>query len=65
MSAICSHTNSITLTKLPDQIAGCTDCLAIGGTWLHLRMCQSCGTSPAATARRTGTPPPTPAAPDT
>ncbi len=43
MSAICSHTDSITLTKLPDQIAGCTDCLAIGGTWVHLRMCQSCG----------------------
>lgn len=43
MSAICSHTDSIELTELPDEIAGCTDCLAIGGTWLHLRMCQSCG----------------------
>ena len=43
MSAICSHTDSIKLTELPAEIAGCTDCLAIGGRWLHLRMCQSCG----------------------
>ena len=43
MNAICAHTGSITITELPDEIAGCTDCLAIGGTWLHLRMCQSCG----------------------
>ena len=32
MSAICSHTDSITVTELPDEIAGCADCLAIGGT---------------------------------
>ena len=43
MSAICAHTDSITITELHDEIAGCTDCLAIGGKWLHLRMCQSCG----------------------
>jgi hypothetical protein len=22
---------------------GCEDCLAIGGTWLHLRRCTTCG----------------------
>ena len=43
MSTICSHTDSIKLIELPDEIAGCEDCLAIGGTWLHLRMCLSCG----------------------
>ena len=43
MSQICSHTESIKLTGLPDDIAGCEDCLAIGSTWVHLRMCQSCG----------------------
>jgi hypothetical protein len=42
MSAICTHTDSIKLTELPEAIA-CQDCLAIGGTWVHLRMCQSCG----------------------
>jgi hypothetical protein len=43
MSAISSHTNSIKLTELPDVIAGCEDSLAIDRTWVHLRMCQSCG----------------------
>jgi len=43
MNAICTHTDSIKLTELPDQIAGCADCLTTGGTWVHLRMCQSCG----------------------
>ena len=43
MSVTCSHTGSIKLTELPGEIAGCQDCLAIGGTWVHLRMCQSCG----------------------
>ena len=45
MSAICSHTASMKLAELPDVIAGCAQCLPIGGTWLHLRMCQSCGRS--------------------
>jgi len=43
MSAICSHTDSITVTEWPDEIAGCAECLAIGSRWVHLRMCQSCG----------------------
>jgi hypothetical protein len=43
MGAICTHTDSIRLTELPEAIAGCQDCLAIGGTWVHLRTCQSCG----------------------
>jgi hypothetical protein len=43
MSPTCTHTDSITITELPPTIAGCEDCLAIGGTWVHLRMCQTCG----------------------
>jgi hypothetical protein len=43
VSQVCSHTNSIELTELPPRIDGCEDCLAIGGTWVHLRMCQTCG----------------------
>ena len=43
MSQLCTHTDSIVLTELPGSIPGCEDCLAIGGTWVHLRMCQSCG----------------------
>ena len=43
MSSICSHLDSIELIELPDEIAGCEDCLPIGAWWVHLRMCQSCG----------------------
>ena len=43
MSEICAHLDRIEVTALPDEIAVCGDCLAIGGTWVHLRMCQSCG----------------------
>ena len=43
MSATCSHLDTVTVTELPGQIAGCEDCLASGGRWVHLRMCQSCG----------------------
>ncbi len=43
MSELCSHTDSIVVTELPPSILGCEDCLAIGGSWVHLRMCQTCG----------------------
>ena len=43
MSAVCTHTDQIRIVELPDAIAGCEDCLAIGGRWVHLRMCMTCG----------------------
>ena len=43
MSRICSLTDRITMTDLPNPVAGCRDCLAIGGRRVHLRMCRSCG----------------------
>jgi hypothetical protein len=39
----CAHLDRIEVTDLPDPIAGCEDCLRIGGRWLHLRMCATCG----------------------
>jgi len=39
----CSHLDQIQLLELPEAVEGCAECLASGGTWLHLRMCQSCG----------------------
>jgi Zn-finger in ubiquitin-hydrolases and other protein len=39
----CSHLDQIQVLDLPEDIPGCEDCLAIGGRWVHLRMCQSCG----------------------
>jgi hypothetical protein len=41
--ATCSHLDTVSVTELPDHIAGCEDCLRIGSTWVHLRMCESCG----------------------
>jgi Zn-finger in ubiquitin-hydrolases and other protein len=43
MSSSCRHLDRIKLNGPPESIPGCQDCLAIGGTWLHLRMCQTCG----------------------
>ena len=43
MTATCTHMDQIELVKLPESIEGCEDCLAIGGRWVHLRMCQTCG----------------------
>jgi hypothetical protein len=39
----CTHLDQITVLELPAEIPGCEDCLATGGQWVHLRMCQSCG----------------------
>ena len=39
----CAHLNQIKVTELPASIAGCEECLKIGSTWLHPRMCMSCG----------------------
>ena len=43
MTPICTHLDQVEFTELPDEIVGCEDCLATGGSWVHLRMCQSCG----------------------
>ena len=40
---ICSHLDRIEVTELPEAVAGCEDCLAAGGLWLHLRICLECG----------------------
>jgi hypothetical protein len=41
--ATCSHLDQITFLDRPAEIGGCEECLKIGGHWLHLRMCQTCG----------------------
>ena len=40
---ICSHLDQIEVTELPEPIAGCEECLKIGSSWVHLRMCMICG----------------------
>ena len=43
VSAVCTHTDQIEIVDLPEHIAGCEECLAIGDRWVHLRMCMTCG----------------------
>jgi uncharacterized UBP type Zn finger protein len=38
----CRHLDMIHDVE-PSSTVGCTDCLRIGGTWVHLRMCLTCG----------------------
>ncbi|HKE79167.1 MAG TPA: UBP-type zinc finger domain-containing protein [Solirubrobacteraceae bacterium] len=39
----CTHLDHVHITELPEEVAGCVDCLATGGKWLHLRICLECG----------------------
>ena len=43
MSDACSHLDQIDLQIEPDSTEGCSECIAIGSGWVHLRMCMSCG----------------------
>lgn len=39
--APCAHLENVPLDPMPE--GGCSDCLAIGDTWVHLRYCVACG----------------------
>jgi len=39
----CSHLPHVQISRLPESVEGCEDCLASGGAWLHLRICLECG----------------------
>ncbi len=39
----CSHLGAVEVLEAPERIEGCEECLATGGRWVHLRMCQTCG----------------------
>ena len=43
MAVDCSHLDSIQVLEPAGPVEGCEDCLAMGGQWVHLRMCQTCG----------------------
>jgi Zn-finger in ubiquitin-hydrolases and other protein len=42
MTATCTHLSQVVVAR-PERVEGCEDCLAIGGSWVHLRVCRSCG----------------------
>jgi uncharacterized UBP type Zn finger protein len=39
--ATCTHLDTLNDVQPSDN--GCHECLAAGGRWVHLRMCQECG----------------------
>jgi uncharacterized UBP type Zn finger protein len=43
VSAPCPHLENVPLDPMPE--GGCTKCLEIGDTWVHLRYCVACGTT--------------------
>jgi uncharacterized UBP type Zn finger protein len=43
VTVACTHLNQVEVTRLPESVEGCEECLAIGDPWLHLRICLVCG----------------------
>lgn len=43
MTDVCTHLDTMQVTSLPEDIPGCGDCFRIGGWWVHLRLCLTCG----------------------
>jgi uncharacterized UBP type Zn finger protein len=39
----CAHLDAVVVTELPGAPLECTDCVALGDRWVHLRMCLTCG----------------------
>jgi hypothetical protein len=37
----CQHTDQIKITTTGKRV--CEDCVKLGDTWVHLRLCLSCG----------------------
>ena len=38
----CSHTDQATVVQEPSEHV-CPECVALGDSWVHLRICMSCG----------------------
>jgi len=43
MTDVCTHLDTIQVASLPESVPDCEDCLRIGGRWVHLRLCLTCG----------------------
>lgn len=41
MATTCTHLDQI--RQVTPSARGCEDCLKMGDTWVHLRLCLSCG----------------------
>jgi uncharacterized UBP type Zn finger protein len=43
LSVPCAHTKSLAIHTVHRPPRGCEDCLKMGGEWVHLRICLTCG----------------------
>jgi uncharacterized UBP type Zn finger protein len=43
LSSPCDHVAETKIRHVHRPQKGCEDCLKIGGRWLHLRVCLTCG----------------------
>ncbi|HEV2339856.1 MAG TPA: UBP-type zinc finger domain-containing protein [Patescibacteria group bacterium] len=43
MNKQCKHLDQITKGIKPKTPEGCEECLQMGDTWVHLRLCLTCG----------------------
>ena len=43
--ATCTHLDQVQISDVPTRadVPGCEECLKMGGRWVHLRICRSCG----------------------
>ena len=41
MATECTHTDQVRITEPTKHV--CEDCVKMGDTWVHLRMCLTCG----------------------
>jgi len=41
MNPVCTHLDQI--REVTPSSQGCLECLQMGDTWVHLRLCRSCG----------------------
>jgi hypothetical protein len=42
---VCTHLDQVAVMDVltRDEVPGCEECLKIGGQWVHLRVCRTCG----------------------
>ena len=43
LSVPCDHVAETSIRKVNRPAPGCEDCLKMGGRWVHLRECLTCG----------------------
>jgi uncharacterized UBP type Zn finger protein len=41
MTAACTHLDGVKLTQAHERV--CPECVKLGDTWVHLRLCLECG----------------------